>query len=416
VKHKVRHIHFVGIGGAGMSGIAEVLANLGYEVSGSDLAGNAATRRLQGLGAKVKLAHAPENVNGADAIVISSAVRADNPEVIAARAKRIPVVPRALMLAELMRLKRGVAIAGTHGKTTTTSLVASVLAEGGLDPTFVIGGRLNAAGSNARLGAGEFIVVEADESDASFLHLQPVIAVVTNIDADHMETYQHDFARLKQAFVSFLQNLPFYGSAVLCLDDPQVREILPFVSKPVLSYGLAPEAMVRAENLVHAAGAMRFTALRAGLKERRAPLAVTLNLPGVHNVQNALAAIAVASELGVPDEVVALSKNEDFIGREALIRRTEHPHRKLVGLEMEGDEAVGHGDCVHVGRAQIGVVTSATRSPILGKTIALARIDVAYDRLGSEVEVGKLDGQQKRLPARIVRFPHYDPKKTRVRA
>jgi len=304
VKHKVRHIHFVGIGGAGMSGIAEVLANLGYEVSGSDLAGNAATRRLQGLGAKVKLAHAPENVNGADAIVISSAVRADNPEVIAARAKRIPVVPRALMLAELMRLKRGVAIAGTHGKTTTTSLVASVLAEGGLDPTFVIGGRLNAAGSNARLGAGEFIVVEADESDASFLHLQPVIAVVTNIDADHMETYQHDFARLKQAFVSFLQNLPFYGSAVLCLDDPQVREILPFVSKPVLSYGLAPEAMVRAENLVHAAGAMRFTALRAGLKERRAPLAVTLNLPGVHNVQNALAAIAVASELGVPDAAV----------------------------------------------------------------------------------------------------------------
>jgi UDP-N-acetylmuramate--alanine ligase len=304
VKHKVRHIHFVGIGGSGMSGIAEVLANLGYEVSGSDLAGNAATRRLEGLGAKVKLAHAAENVNGADAIVISSAVRADNPEVIAARAKRIPVVPRALMLAELMRLKRGVAIAGTHGKTTTTSLVASVLAEGGLDPTFVIGGRLNAAGSNARLGEGEFIVVEADESDASFLHLQPVIAVVTNIDADHMETYQHDFARLKQAFVSFLQNLPFYGSAVLCLDDPHVREILPFVSKPVVSYGLAPEAMVRAENVAHAGGAMRFTALRAGLKERRAPLAVTLNLPGEHNVQNALAAIAVASELGVPDAAV----------------------------------------------------------------------------------------------------------------
>ena len=304
MKHKVRHIHFVGIGGSGMSGIAEVLANLGYEVSGSDLAGNAATRRLEGLGAKVKLAHAAENVNGADAIVVSSAVRADNPEVIAARSKRIPVVPRALMLAELMRLKQGVAIAGTHGKTTTTSLVASVLAEGGLDPTFVIGGRLTAAGSNARLGAGEFIVVEADESDASFLHLQPVIAVVTNIDADHMETYEHDFARLKQAFVSFLQNLPFYGSAVLCLDDPQVREILPFVSKPVLSYGLAPDSMVRAENVVHAAGAMRFTALRTGLGGRRAPLAVTLNLPGTHNVQNALAAIAVASELGVPDAAI----------------------------------------------------------------------------------------------------------------
>jgi UDP-N-acetylmuramate--alanine ligase len=300
----VRHIHFVGIGGAGMSGIAEVLANLGYEVSGSDLAGNAATRRLQGLGAKVKLAHAPENVNGADAIVVSSAVRADNPEVIAARARRIPVVPRALMLAELMRLKQGVAIAGTHGKTTTTSLVASVLAEGGLDPTFVIGGRLTAAGSNARLGAGEFIVVEADESDASFLHLQPVIAVVTNIDADHMETYQHDFARLKQAFVSFLQNLPFYGSAVLCTDDPQVREILPFVSKPVLSYGLAPEAMVRAENVRHAAGAMRFTALRGTPAERRAPLEVTLNLPGEHNVRNALAAIAVATELGVADAAI----------------------------------------------------------------------------------------------------------------
>jgi UDP-N-acetylmuramate--alanine ligase len=287
-----------------MSGIAEVLANLGYEVSGSDLAGNAATRRLEGLGAKVKLAHAAENVNGADAIVVSSAVRADNPEVIAARARRIPVVPRALMLAELMRLKQGVAIAGTHGKTTTTSLVASVLAEGGLDPTFVIGGRLNAAGSNARLGAGEFIVVEADESDASFLHLQPVIAVVTNIDTDHMETYQHDFARLKQAFVSFLQNLPFYGSAVLCLDDPQVREILPFVSKPVLSYGLAPEAMVRAEGVAHAGGAMRFTALRGAPAERRPPLAVTLNLPGEHNVRNALAAIAVATELGVPDAAI----------------------------------------------------------------------------------------------------------------
>jgi len=300
MKHKVRHIHFVGIGGSGMSGIAEVLANLGYQVSGSDLAENAATRRLQALGAKVALSHAAQNINGADAVVVSSAVRADNPELLAARAQHVPVVPRALMLAELMRLKQGVAIAGTHGKTTTTSLVASVLAEGGLDPTFVIGGRLNAAGSNARLGQGEYIVVEADESDASFLHLQPVVAVVTNIDADHMETYQHDFARLKQAFVSFLQNLPFYGSAILCVDDANVREILPFVSKPVITYGFALDAMVRAEKPEHAAGAMRFRALR----EKHPALEVTLNLPGEHNVQNALAAIAVATELGVSDAAI----------------------------------------------------------------------------------------------------------------
>jgi len=300
MKHKVRHIHFVGIGGAGMSGIAEVLANLGYQVSGSDLAENAATRRLKDLGAKVALSHAAQNINGADAVVVSSAVRADNPEVMAARAQRVPVVPRALMLAELMRLKQGVAIAGTHGKTTTTSLVASVLAEGGLDPTFVIGGRLNAAGSNARLGQGDYIVVEADESDASFLHLQPVVAVVTNIDADHMETYQHDFARLKQAFVSFLQNLPFYGSAILCADDANVREILPLVSKPVVTYGFAAAAMVRAEKLAHAAGTMRFAVLR----EKRPALTATLNLPGEHNVQNALAAIAVGTELGVPDAAI----------------------------------------------------------------------------------------------------------------
>jgi UDP-N-acetylmuramate--alanine ligase len=300
MKHKVRHIHFVGIGGSGMSGIAEVLANLGYQVSGSDLAENAATRRLRELGARVALDHAAQNINGADAVVVSSAVRGDNPEVMAARAKRVPVVPRALMLAELMRLKQGVAIAGTHGKTTTTSLVASVLAEGGLDPTFVIGGRLNAAGSNARLGQGEYIVVEADESDASFLHLQPVVAVVTNIDADHMETYQHDFARLKQAFVSFLQNLPFYGSAILCADDANVREILPFVTKPVLTYGFAADALVRAEKLVHAAGSMRFIALR----DRRPALEASLNLPGAHNVQNALAAIAVGTELGVPDAAI----------------------------------------------------------------------------------------------------------------
>jgi UDP-N-acetylmuramate--alanine ligase len=300
MKHKVRHIHFVGIGGAGMSGIAEVLLNLGYEVSGSDVAASAVTRRLAALGARIYPTHAQAHIAGADAVVISSAVAASNPEVTAARAARIPVVPRALMLAELMRLKQGVAIAGTHGKTTTTSLAASVLAEGGLDPTFVIGGRLEAAGSNARLGTGEFIVVEADESDASFLHLQPVLAVVTNIDADHMDTYEHDFARLKQSFVQFLQNLPFYGSAILCVDDPNVREILPFVSKPLLTYGFAPDAMLRAEGVAHAGGTMRFTAVREG----RDALEVTLNLPGRHNVQNALAAIAVATELAVPDAAI----------------------------------------------------------------------------------------------------------------
>jgi len=300
MKHKVRHLHFIGVGGSGMSGIAEVMLNLGYRVSGSDLAESPATRRLRELGASVSMSHAAHNIEGADAVVVSSAVRADNPEVQAARARRVPVVPRALMLAELMRLKQGVAIAGTHGKTTTTSLVASVLAEGGLDPTFVIGGRLNAAGSNARLGQGEYIVVEADESDASFLHLQPVVAVVTNIDADHMETYGHDFARLKQSFVQFLQNLPFYGSAILCADDAHVREILPFVSKPVVTYGFATEAMVRAEKVTHAGGAMRFTARREG----KVPLEVTLNLPGAHNVQNALAAIAVGTELGVADTAI----------------------------------------------------------------------------------------------------------------
>jgi UDP-N-acetylmuramate--alanine ligase len=300
VKHKVRHIHFVGIGGSGMSGIAEVLLNQGYQVSGSDLSENAATRRLAALGAGVFVSHRPQHVNGADAVVVSTAVQADNPEVLAARQQRIPVVPRALMLAELMRLKQGIAIAGTHGKTTTTSLVASVLAEGGLDPTFVIGGRLIAAGSNARLGAGDFIVVEADESDASFLHLQPVMAVVTNIDADHMGTYGHDFEKLKQAFVQFLQNLPFYGSAILCTDDPNVRQIVGAVAKPVITYGTAGDAAVRAEAIRHDAGRMRFRARR----EKAAPLEVTLNLPGRHNVLNALAAIAVATEIGVKDEAI----------------------------------------------------------------------------------------------------------------
>jgi len=300
MKHAVRHIHFVGIGGAGMSGIAEVLLNLGYTVSGSDAAESSATRRLARLGARVSLGHASEQIAGADAVVISTAVRGDNPEVIAARACRIPVVPRAVMLGELMRLKQGIAIAGTHGKTTTTSLVASVLAAGGLDPTFVIGGRLNSAGANARLGSGEYIVVEADESDASFLNLMPVMAVVTNIDNDHMETYGHDFARLKGAFVDFLSRLPFYGHAVLCIDDRHVREILPFVSKPVLTYGFAADAQYRAVDAVAEGTQMRFTALREGASS----LTVQLNLPGRHNVANALATIAVATELGVADDAI----------------------------------------------------------------------------------------------------------------
>lgn len=300
MKHIVKHIHFVGIGGAGMSGIAEVLVNLGYQVSGSDLSRNAVTERLEALGARVAIGHDAANIEGANAVVVSTAVRSDNPEVLAARRLRVPIVPRAVMLAELMRLKQGIAIAGTHGKTTTTSLVASVLAAGGLDPTFVIGGRLISAGANARLGSGDFIVAEADESDASFLNLYPVIEVITNIDEDHMDTYGHDFARLKQAFIEFTQRLPFYGSAVVCVDDPNVRQIIPFISKPVVRYGLSPDAEVRAEQVDARDGRMHFTVIRDG----HAPLPVVLNLPGLHNVQNALAAIAIATDLGVADAAI----------------------------------------------------------------------------------------------------------------
>jgi len=314
MKHKVRRIHFVGIGGSGMSGIAEVLANQGFEISGSDLSESPTTRRLAGLGIRIAVGHAGENVAQADAVVVSTAVREDNPEVIAARARHIPVVPRAQMLAELMRLKQGIAIAGTHGKTTTTSLVASCLAEGKIDPTFVIGGRLNSAGANARLGSGEFLVAEADESDASFLFLSPVISVVTNIDADHMETYGHDFGRLKQAFVDFLHRLPFYGVAVLCLDDANVREILPRVAKQVVTYGLDAAANIRAENIVAAGGQMRFDCVRRNGTTSR--MAVTLNLPGIHNVLNALAAIAVATEVGVADaDIVKALADFKGVGR-----------------------------------------------------------------------------------------------------
>ena len=312
MKHKVKRVHFVGIGGAGMSGIAEVLLTQGYGISGSDLASSAATRRLTELGARITIGHAAVNAAGADVVVASSAVPTDNPELIAAREQGIPVVPRALMLAELMRLKQGIAVAGTHGKTTTTSLIASVLAEGGLDPTFVIGGRLLSADTHARLGTGEFLVAEADESDASFLVLQPVLAVITNIDADHMETYGHDFARLKEAFVHFVLRLPFYGVAVMCVDDANVREIVPAITKPIVTYGLAEDAQVRAEAIAHAAGRMRFVARSA----KRDDLEVELNLAGVHNVRNALAAIAVGREIGVADAAVAKALSEfNGVGR-----------------------------------------------------------------------------------------------------
>ncbi|MBC8007503.1 MAG: UDP-N-acetylmuramate--L-alanine ligase [Prolixibacteraceae bacterium] len=305
MKHKVKRVHFIGIGGAGMSGIAEVMLNLGFEVTGSDISESAATTRLKNKGAKVHIGHDETNVIGANAVVTSTAVRPDNPEVAAARARRIPVVPRAMMLAELMRLKQGIAIAGTHGKTTTTSLAASVLAEAGMDPTFVIGGRLEAAGSHAKLGTGEFIVVEADESDASFLYLQPVLAVVTNIDADHMETYGHDFGRLRHAFLEFIEHLPFYGMAVLCIDDANVRSLLPLITKQVTTYGLAEGAQIRAVDVKADGARMRFRVIRRnGQSKPAADLHIALNLPGLHNVQNALAAIAVGMEIGAPDEAI----------------------------------------------------------------------------------------------------------------
>jgi UDP-N-acetylmuramate--alanine ligase len=352
MKHAVKHIHFIGLGGSGMSGIAEVLHNLGYVISGSDLADSATLRRLAGLGIKTFVGHAASNLASVDAVVTSTAVRADNPEVIAARTKKIPVVPRALMLAELMRLKRGIAIAGTHGKTTTTSLVASVLAEGGLDPTFVIGGRLNSAGANARLGSGDYIVVEADESDASFLNLLPVMAVVTNIDADHMETYGHDFERLKGAFVEFLHRMPFYGTAILCTDDAAVRSILNQVSCPVTSYGLGTDAQVRAVDLRHVNGQMHFTVQRRnGITLPDLP--VVLNLPGEHNVLNALSAIAVAVELDIPDAAVQKALAE-FRG---VGRRFQH-----------------YGDVPALGGGRFTVIDDYGHHPVeMAATLAAAR-------------------------------------------
>jgi len=308
MKHKVKNIHFIGIGGSGMSGIAEVLVNLDFNVSGSDLASNATTKRLVSYGATVYQGHAKEHLQDADVVVVSSAVNEQNPEIIAAREKNIPVIPRALMLAELMRFKQGIAVAGTHGKTTTTSLIASILAEAGMDPTFVIGGKLEAASTNARLGTGDYIVVEADESDASFLHLSPILAVVTNIDHDHMGTYEHSFEKLKSAFVEFLQQIPFWGMAVLCTDDANIREILPRVTRPVMTYGTTDDARIRAKNIVADNGKMHFTVER--INGVTTTFDVTLNLPGHHYVLNALAAIAVASELNVPDAAMIKALKE----------------------------------------------------------------------------------------------------------
>ena len=373
MRHKVKHIHFVGIGGSGMNGIAEVLLNLGYQVSGSDLADNAVTQRLKQLGATVYQGHAASHLVAADAVVVSTAVSNDNPEVVAARARKIPVVPRAIMLGELMRLRQGIAVAGTHGKTTTTSLTASVLAKGGFDPTFVIGGRLNSSGANARLGTGEFIVVEADESDASFLHLQPILAVITNIDADHMETYGHDFAKLKQAFVDFVEHLPFYGMAMVCIDDAHVRDILPSISKPITTYGFAEDAQIRAVNVRHQDGKMRFTALCRQNGQPR-DLDITLNLPGLHNVQNALAAIAVGLEICVPDAAIVSALNEF----EGVGRRFQRYGEIPVAASGQGTftliDDYGHHP------AEMAATISAVRGAFPGRRLVLAFQPHRYTR------------------------------------
>lgn len=352
MKHAIRHIHFVGIGGSGMSGIAEILFNLGYQISGSDLSDSSVLQRLASMGIQTYVGHAASHVEAADAVVTSTAVKPSNPEVLKAREMHIPIVPRALMLAELMRLKRGIAIAGTHGKTTTTSLVASVLAQAGLDPTFVIGGRLNSAGANARLGSGEYIVVEADESDASFLNLLPVMAVVTNIDADHMETYGHDFGRLQKAFVDFLHRMPFYGTAILCTDDAAVRAIVDQVTCPVTSYGFLEDAQVRAVNVKAVDGQMHFTVQRRN-GVTLPDLDIVLNLPGRHNVLNALSAIAVAVELNIDDAAVQKALSEfKGVGRR---------------FQRYGDHSVGEG-------AAVTVVDDYGHHPVeMAATLAAAR-------------------------------------------
>ena len=369
MKHKVNNIHFVGIGGIGMSGIAEVLINLGFNVSGSDLANNETTQRLAGFGAKLYQNHAQENLGDADVVVVSTAVSAENPEVVAARANGIPVVPRALMLAELMRFKQGIAVAGTHGKTTTTSLIASILAEANMDPTYVIGGKLESANTNAKLGTGEYIVVEADESDASFLHLSPILAVVTNIDRDHMDTYEHSFDKLKSAFVEFLQQLPFWGMAVVCIDDHNVREILPRVTKPVTTYGFSDDAKVRATNVRADHGKMHFTVIRDG---EAAELDITLNLPGQHYVLNALAAIAIASELNAPDTAIVKALAEfKGVGRR-FERYGEVPTGKGGTFTLIDD--YGHHP------VELRAVITATRDAFPGRRLVLAFQPHRYTR------------------------------------
>ncbi len=374
MKHAIKHIHFVGIGGVGMSGIAEVLFNLDYVISGSDQSDSATLQRLKALGIQTHIGHTTSNIQGADAVVTSTAVQADNPEVVAARAAHIPVVPRALMLAELMRLKTGIAIAGTHGKTTTTSLVASVLAEAGLDPTFVIGGRLNSAGANARLGQGDHIVVEADESDASFLNLLPVMAVVTNIDADHMETYGHDFGNLKKAFVDFLHRMPFYGTAILCTDDAAVRSIVPQVTCPVTSYGFDEGAEVRAVNVRAVGGQMHFTVQRRnGLV--LPDMDVVLNLPGRHNVLNALSAIAVAVELSIDDAAV-LRALANFKG---VGRRFQSHGQQPVGAANGGGSFTLVEDYGHH-PVEIAATLAAARGAFPGQRLLLAFQPHRYTR------------------------------------
>lgn len=370
MKHKVKNVHFVGIGGSGMSGIAEVLINLGFSVSGSDLASNATTKRLAGFGATVYQGHAAANVNAADVVVVSSAVNEENPEVKAARTNNIPVVPRALMLAELMRFRQGIAVAGTHGKTTTTSLIASILAEAGMDPTFVIGGRLEAANANAKLGTGDYIVAEADESDASFLHLTPVMAVVTNIDQDHMDTYEHSFEKLKNAFVEFLQQLPFWGMAVVCVDDPNVREILPRITKPVMTYGLSEEARIRAKKVRAENGRMHFTVQR--INGVTTEFDVTLNLPGNHYVLNALAAIAIASELNVPDAAMIKALRE-FKGVGRRFERYGEINAKNGGVFTLIDD-YGHHP------VEMQAVIQAARGAFPGRRLVLAFQPHRYTR------------------------------------
>ena len=371
MKHAIKHIHFVGIGGAGMSGIAEVLLNLGYVISGSDLSDSVALRRLAQLGIQTYVGHNASNIQSADAVVTSTAVQADNPEVVAAHAKLVPVVPRAVMLAELMRLKQGIAIAGTHGKTTTTSLVASVLAQANMDPTFVIGGKLNSAGANAKLGSGDYIVVEADESDASFLNLLPVMAVVTNIDADHMDTYGHDFNNLKKAFVEFLHRMPFYGAAILCTDDAAVRSILAEVSRPITSYGFNEEAQVRAVNVRADNGRMKFTVQRRN-GVTLPDLDITLNLAGEHNVLNALAAIAIAVELNVPDEALQQAL-ADFKGVGRRFQRHGEVAAKHGG-QFTLIEDYGHHP------VEVAATLAAARGAFVGRRLVLAFQPHRYTR------------------------------------